>query len=88
LGAPQENVRRAGAGRWMLRRPSSARALISSLFRRGHNYIQLTPDLSTKILDTYRESNLELQEATGVDLQTLGYFPDADGALQGHSGVG
>jgi len=88
LGAPQENVRRAGAGRWALRRPSSARALISSLFRRGRNYIQLTPDLSTKILDTYRESNLELQEATGVDLQTLGYFPDADGAFQGLSGVG
>lgn len=81
------NERNAGARKWALRRydrradtggrkAGSMRIALEGLTRlrpRGTGAIELTPELSARILDAYRPSNCRLADASGADLERHGY---------------
>lgn len=81
--ATKANVRSQGASEWELRQPRAEHGvstIASVLYRRlskannRHKSIRLTPGLSEKILNTYRESNARLGQELELDLKNLGYF--------------
>ncbi|MBS3804784.1 MAG: hypothetical protein KGY54_09580 [Oleiphilaceae bacterium] len=77
------NVRSQGSSEWALRKPKTnaspqhlSETLSRMFLRAGHppGSIRLTPDLTQKILATYRQSNASLGEKLDLDLGAFGYF--------------
>jgi len=75
VATEKTNVRSNGTLSWDLR-PTSQRQKLFWMARRKPGTIVLTPELSRCVLDRYAETNSRLADATGLDLESLGYFGD------------